>query len=123
MAACPARNVIARATPSSGIVAVALDQNGLHKEAAAGLPVSLDLQEPDGNWADPRAGGTRCGALGFKSWTAMEHYRLTGDKNYLAEVIRAWSPARAGRRSSGATRDAVNGKVRYLRPDAARHGR
>ena len=34
--------------------AVALDQNGLHKESAAGSSISLDMQEPDGCWADKR---------------------------------------------------------------------
>ena len=69
------------------IVAVALDQNGLHKESAAGSSVSFDMQEADGCWADKRGWmhGMWCGS-GFKSWSAMEHYRLTGDKKFLANV-------------------------------------
>jgi len=69
------------------IVAVALDQNGLHKESAAGSSISFDMQEPDGCWADRRGWmhSMWCGA-GFKSWTAMEHYRLTGDKKFLADI-------------------------------------
>ncbi len=69
------------------IVAVALDQNGLHKESAVGSSISFDMQEPDGCWADRRGWmhSMWCGA-GFKSWTAMEHYRLTGDKKFLADV-------------------------------------
>ena len=69
------------------IVAVALDQNGLHKESAAGSKVSFDMQEPDGNWADAR-GWSHLGwcVVGFKAWAAMEHYRLTGDKEFLAGV-------------------------------------
>ena len=69
------------------IVAVALDQNGLHKESAAGSSISLDMQEPDGCWADKRGWmhSMWCGP-GFKSWAIMEHYRLTGDKKFLADV-------------------------------------
>ena len=70
------------------IVAVALDQNGLHKEAAVQLPVSLEMQENDGNWADAR-GWCHSGwcVIGFKSWAVMEHYRFTGDKKFLADVF------------------------------------
>jgi hypothetical protein len=69
------------------IVAVALDQNGLHKESAAGVSISLDMQEPDGCWADKRGWmhSMWCGP-GFKSWAVMEHYRLTGDKKFLADA-------------------------------------
>lgn len=69
------------------IVAVALDQNGLHRESAAGSSVSFGMQEADGCWADKRGWmhGMWC-ASGFKSWAAMEHYRLTGDKKFLANV-------------------------------------
>jgi len=69
------------------IISVALDQNGLHKESAAGSSISFDMQEPDGCWADKHGWmhGIWC-ASGFKSWGAMEHYRLTGDKKFLANV-------------------------------------
>jgi hypothetical protein len=69
------------------IVAVALDQNGLHKESVAGSAISLALQEPDGCWADKRGWmhSMWCGT-GFKSWAVMEHYRLTSDKKFLAGV-------------------------------------
>jgi hypothetical protein len=69
------------------IVAVALDQNGLHREALAGASISFDMQESDGCWADRRGWmhSMWCGA-GFKSWAVMEHYRLTGDKKFLADV-------------------------------------
>ncbi len=85
------------------IVAVALDQNGLHKESAAGSKVSFDMQEPDGNWADARGWGHLgwC-VVGFKAWAAMEHYRLTGDKEFLAERLssHARQLAMAGRAAS-----------------------
>ena len=69
------------------IIAVALDQNGLHKESAAGCSISYDMQESDGCWADRRGWihSMWCGS-GFKAWTIMEHYRLTGDKKFLADV-------------------------------------
>ena len=69
------------------IVAVALDQNGMHKESAAGYKVNLDMQKSDGNWADYQGWAhLMWGASGFKCWAIMEHYRLTGDKQYLAEM-------------------------------------
>ena len=71
----------------AGIVAIALDQNGFHRESADGYRISLDMQEADGNWND------NCGwghlvwfCSGFKSWVAMEHYRITRDRKYLAGV-------------------------------------
>jgi hypothetical protein len=71
----------------ASIVAVALDQNGLHKEAVRGYQVNIEAQEADGNWADYQ-GWSHTGwcVSGFKAWAIMEHYRLTGDKQYLAEV-------------------------------------
>ena len=68
----------------SGIAAVALDQFGFHAESAAGYQVSLDLQEPDGDWSEPKGWAHHMwGGSGFKAWTGMEHYRLTGDRKYL----------------------------------------
>ncbi len=76
--------------PNSGeplIVSIALDQLGLHKQAAQEIAGSLEQQGPDGDWADP-AGWAHLmwGLSGFKAWAVMEHYRLTGDKDYLADV-------------------------------------
>jgi hypothetical protein len=69
------------------IVAVALDQNGLHDESLAESSTSVNVQEPDGCWADK---GGWChlfwAAAGFKSRAIMEHYRITGDKKYLTKV-------------------------------------
>ena len=69
------------------IVTVALDQNRLHKESVLGSSISLEMQEPDGCWADRRGWmhSMWCGA-GFKSWAIMEHYWLTGDKKFLSDV-------------------------------------
>ena len=71
----------------AGIVAVTLDQIGLPKEAAEGYRISWDMQEADGNWDDMRGWMHLmwCGA-GFKSWAAMEHYRNTGDRQFLARM-------------------------------------
>jgi len=71
----------------AAIVAVALDQTGFHKEAADGYRVSLEMQGDDGNWADPRGWmHTMWCSSGFKCWMIMNHYRVTGDKKFLAEV-------------------------------------
>jgi hypothetical protein len=71
----------------AGIVAIALDQNGFHRESADGYRISLDMQEADGNWNDCRGWGHLVWLCsGFKSWVVMEHYRLTRDRKYLAGV-------------------------------------
>ena len=71
----------------AGIVAIALDQMGLHDEAEKGYRACLEMQEPDGNWDDPRGWGhLMWGGAGFKAWTAMEHYRLTADRGFLERV-------------------------------------
>ncbi len=76
--------------PNAGeaaIVAIALDQLGLHKEAEYGFSVCLGLQGDDGDWNDPTGWGHLMWAMsGFKSWTVMEHYRNTGDRAYLETV-------------------------------------
>ncbi len=93
----------------ASIVAIALDQNGLHKEAARGFQVSLDMQSPAGDWNDYQGWGhSWWGASGFKSWVIMEHYRLTGDKNYLAEVYpRMFASSRFNERLRARSRTAT----------------
>jgi hypothetical protein len=67
------------------MAAIALDQLGLHAEAADGLRVHIDMQEPDGNWTDPKGWAHHMwGTASLKAWPIMEHYRLTGDRAYLA---------------------------------------
>lgn len=69
------------------LTAIALDQNGLHDEAMNGASISIEMQEPDGNWVDAKGWGhTGWAVPGFKSWFTMNHYRITGDKSFLAEV-------------------------------------
>ena len=85
---CPGTEWYRSAAPyESGVAAVALDQFGLHTEAVAHYRVSLDLQEPNGDWTEPNGWSkTMWGTSGFKSWTAMEHYRITRDRAYLEAV-------------------------------------
>ncbi len=76
--------------PNAGeaaIVAIALDQLGMHKEAEYGFSICLGIQGEDGDWNDPTGWGHLMWAMsGFKSWTVMEHYRNTGDRAYLESV-------------------------------------
>ena len=70
-----------------GIVAIALDQVGLPEESVKGYQVCLEQQGADGDWDDPLGWGHLMWAVaGFKAWVVMEHYRLTGDRDYLAQV-------------------------------------
>lgn len=70
------------------LAAIALDQAGLHAEAANGLRVHLDMQEPDGNWDDPKGWAHQMwGAAGLKAFAAMEHFKLTGDRSYLQALF------------------------------------
>jgi len=71
----------------AGVVTVALDQLGFHAEAARGYQWCLDNQEADGNWNEPRDWGhTMWSCSGFKAWAAMEHYRMTRDRRFLARL-------------------------------------
>ena len=59
----------------TAIVAVALDQVGLHDLAELGYRVDLDIQEPDGDWTEKKYWShLMWGASGFKAWVVMEHY-------------------------------------------------
>ena len=71
----------------AGIMAVALDQLNLHEESEKGFELPLTLQEPDGNWTEPKGWAhLMWGGPGFKSWVTMEHYRLTGDTAFLQKL-------------------------------------
>jgi hypothetical protein len=71
-----------------GLVSIALDQTGLHTEAANGLRVHLDMQEPNGCWADPKGWVHHIwGASGMKAWASLEHYKLSGDLSFLQSVF------------------------------------
>ena len=70
------------------LAAIALDQAGLHAEAANGMRVHLDMQEPDGNWDDPKGWAHQMwGASGLKAFAGMEHFKLTGDRSYLQALF------------------------------------
>ena len=59
----------------AGIVAVALDDVRLHDASALGYKMCLEMQEPDGDWNDPKGWGhLMWGGSGFKAWAAMWHY-------------------------------------------------
>jgi len=98
--------------------AIALDQTGYHAEAANGLRVHLEMQEPDGNWDDPKGWNHHmwCTA-GFKARAGMEHFRLTGDRSYLASLFprlaasSRWQDAqrKKSRVSKGEGADAIYG--------------
>jgi hypothetical protein len=69
------------------IVAIAIDQNGLHDDALKGYKASLEMQSPEGDWNDYKGWGhSWWGASGFKSWFVREHYRIAQDKQFLADV-------------------------------------
>jgi hypothetical protein len=71
-----------------GLVSIALNQTGFHMEAANGLRVHLDMQEPNGCWADPKGWAHHIwGCSGMKAWAALEHSKLTGDLSYLQSVF------------------------------------
>jgi hypothetical protein len=76
-----------RAAPDpieTAIVAVALDQVGLHYLAELGYRVDLDIQDPSGDWTESKYWShLMWGASGFKAWVVMEHYLLTGDTTFL----------------------------------------
>jgi hypothetical protein len=100
--------------PNAGeplVSCIALDQAGLHEEAEAGSRMPLAQQAEDGNWAEPWGWGRRCWlASGFRCWTIMEHYRLTGDRAYLE----TWYPrmlacARFQQRQRATTRVGADG--------------
>jgi len=85
----PGTELYRAANPAeSAIASICLDQAGLPVEAADGYRLELDLQNYDGCWAE-RQGWARTGWLssGFKSWFAMEHYRITRDRGFLADVF------------------------------------
>ncbi len=83
---CPGTEMYrAASSGEAAMTSILMDQAGLHTEAAAGYQACIDMQDAEGNWADPQGWGhLMWGFSGFKSWTILEHYRLTGDRDYLA---------------------------------------
>jgi hypothetical protein len=86
IATIPGTEVYRAATDpfEAAIVAVALDQVGLHDLADLGYRVDLDIQEPDGDWTEKKYWShLMWGTSGFKAWVVMEHYWLSGDTAFL----------------------------------------
>ncbi len=101
--------------PNSGeasMASVGIDQAGLHHEAEIGYQVSIDMQGKNGDWNDPQGWSHRCwGMAGFKAWTVLEHYRLTGDRAYLEKVYpRLLACSRWQRKQRQRTRELIDGK-------------
>jgi hypothetical protein len=93
------------------IAGIAMDQFGLHADAAETYRLFLDLQGKDGDWADP-TGWNRLywWAPGFKAWAIREHYHLTGDREFLAKVYpRLLASSRFLERQRARTRVLENG--------------
>jgi hypothetical protein len=95
----------------TAIVAIALDQLGMHKEAFDQYRVSIEQQGENGDWADPKGWAHLMWAItGFKAWTVREHYGLTGDKAYLEWVYpRLVASARWQEKERARTRVMVDG--------------
>jgi hypothetical protein len=94
------------------IAGIAMDQFGLHAEAAETQRLFLELQGQDGDWADP-TGWNRLywWAPGFKAWAVREHYHLTGDRAFLAKVYpRMLASSRFLERQRARTRVLENGQ-------------
>ncbi len=72
----------------------------------------VSQQGPDGNWADPLGWAhLMWGSSGMKAWSAMEHFRLTGDKSFLAAVYpRMLASSRWQNQQRKRTRVLVNGE-------------
>ncbi len=73
----------------SAIATVALSQAGLYKQAEAGYRLNWDLQEPDGDWTEPRGWSHLMWATtGFKAWAATEYFRNSRDTAYYEKRYR-----------------------------------
>jgi hypothetical protein len=94
------------------LTAIAFDQFGLHNQALVGTEANLKLQGDDGNWSDPQGWNHKMWSTpGFKSWAVMEHYHLTGDKDYLARIFpRMLASSRFNERQRSKTRKNENGQ-------------
>lgn len=96
----------------AAIVAIALDQLGLHQAAVDGFAACLEWQGEDGNWADPKGWGHLMWLMpGFKAWAIREHYLITRDKAYLASVYpRMLASSRWQEKQRARTRVLENGE-------------
>ena len=99
-------------TGEASIVAIFLDQVGLHLDAEKGFQLIADMQGEDGNWNDPKGWAHYMWAMsGFKSWALMEHYRMTGDVDYLKSLYpRMLASSRWQETQRAKTRKLVDGQ-------------
>ncbi|HTO04808.1 MAG TPA: hypothetical protein VL069_13945, partial [Opitutus sp.] len=95
----------------AAIACVALSQAGMPVEAAEGYRLALDLQNFDGCWAEPQGWArTAWWSSGFKSWFIMEHYRITRDRDFLANIFpRMIASSRWQERARARSREPVDG--------------
>jgi hypothetical protein len=95
----------------AAIACVALSQAGMPVEAAEGYRLALDLQNFDGCWAEPQGWArTAWWSSGFKSWFIMEHYRITRDRDFLANIFpRMIASSRWQERARARSRELVDG--------------
>lgn len=112
IAATPGTDGYRAASPcETAIIAIVLDQLGLHKESDEGYSVFFESQGEDGDWADPQGWAHLMWlTAGFKSWAAIEHYKHTRDRDYLARVYpRMLASSRFHERERARTRVLENG--------------
>jgi len=112
LAVLPGTELYRGANPVEGALAcIVLDQAGLSVDAADGYRLSLDTQNFDGCWSEDHGWmRTFWGASGFKCWFVMEHYRITRDRGFLAQVFpRMLASARWQERARQRTRVLVGG--------------
>ncbi len=84
---------------------------GTEVEAAEGYRLALDLQNFDGCWAEPQGWSrTAWWSSGFKSWFIMEHYRITRDREFLANIFpRMIASSRWQERARARSRELIDG--------------
>lgn len=113
IAATPGTDGYRAASPcETAIIAIVLDQLGLHRESDEGYNVFFASQGEDGDWADPQGWAHLMWlTAGFKSWAAIEHYKHTGDLGYLERVYpRMLASSRFHERERARTRVVENGE-------------
>jgi len=94
------------------VASIAMDHVGLHQEAVDTYRVILDQQGDDGNWADPKGWANLMWSVpGFKARQVMVHFRLTGDRDYLARAYpRMLASSRFQEQQRARTRVTEDGK-------------
>jgi hypothetical protein len=112
----PGTQVYRAAEPVEGsIAAIAIDQFGLHLESEESQRIWTDIQGANGDWADPQGWvARRWDISGFKSWAIMEHYKMTGDTEYLAKAYPHMLASSRFKEKQRARSRVMNGNERML---------